>query len=59
MVPPDPGFNQRTYSDSELEDVMVNLDESFDEQSPERNPLIIDEDTEEGNEEAFVEDAGS
>ena len=59
MVAPDPGFNQRTYSDSELEDGIVNLDASFDEQSPERNPLIIDEATEEGTEEAFVEDAGS
>ena len=40
--PPDLGFNQREYSDSELEDV-VNLDESFVEQSPPRNPFIDDE----------------
>ena len=40
--PPDLGFNQREYSDSELEDV-VNLDESFVEQSPPRHPFIEDE----------------
>ena len=40
--PPDLGFNQREYSDSELEDV-VNLDASFKEQSPPRNPFIDDE----------------
>ena len=40
--PPDLGFNQREYSDSELEDV-VNLDESFVEQSLPRNPFIDDE----------------
>ena len=40
--PPDLGFNQREYSDSELADV-VNLDESFVEQSPPRNPFIDDE----------------
>ena len=56
--PPDPGFNQRTYSDSELEEGVANLDASFEEQSPERNPLIIDEATEDGTDEAFVENAG-
>ena len=40
--PPDLGFNQREYSDSELEGV-VNLDESSVEQSPPRNPFIDDE----------------
>ena len=40
--PPDLGFNQREYSDSELEDV-VNLDESFVEQSLPRIPFIDDE----------------
>ena len=37
--PPDLGFNQREYNESELEDV-VNLDESFVEQSTSRNPFI-------------------
>ena len=40
--PPDLGFNQREYSDSELED-FVSLDESFVEQSPPRNLFIDDE----------------
>ena len=40
--PPDLGFNQREYSDSELKD-FVNLDESLVEQSPPRNPFIDDE----------------
>ena len=43
--PPDLRFNQREYSDSELEDV-VNLDESFVEQNPPRNPFFDDEATE-------------
>ena len=44
--PPDPGLYQRSYSDSELEEV-VDLDASFQEQSPERNPFVIDEADEE------------
>ena len=41
---PDPGFNQREYSESEMEDAIANLDEeSFEEQSPPRNPFIDDE----------------
>ena len=53
--PPDPGYHQRTYSDSELEDGVANLDASFEEQSPERNPLIIDKAIEADVEEARVE----
>ena len=41
--PPDPGFNRSEYSESELEDDIANLDESFEEQSPPRNPFIDDE----------------
>ena len=41
--PPDRGFNQRKYSESEMEDDIANLDESFEEQSPPRNPFIDDE----------------
>ena len=40
--PRDPGFNQREYSESEMEDDVANLDE-FEEQSPPRNPFIDDE----------------
>ena len=41
--PPGPGFNQMEYSESEMEDDIANLDESFEEQSPPRNPFIDDE----------------
>ena len=37
--PPDPGFNEREYSKSEMEDDIANLDESFEEQGPPRNPF--------------------
>ena len=41
--PPDPGFNQREYSDSELEEDESNLNDIPEEQSPPRNPFIDDE----------------
>ena len=41
--PPEPGFNQRENSESVIEDDIAKLDESFEEQSPPRNPFIDDE----------------
>ena len=40
--PPDPGFNQREYSDSGLDNNIIS-DENNEEQSPQRNPFIDDE----------------
>ena len=54
--PPDPGFNQREYSESEMEDDIANLDESFEEQSPPRNPFIDDEAAETTDEEPTHQD---
>ena len=41
--PPDPRFNQREYSESEIEEDICNLDESCEEGIPPRNPFIDDE----------------
>ena len=49
--PPDPGFNQREYSESEMEDDIANLDETFEEQRPQHNPFIDDEAAETTDEE--------
>ena len=57
--PPDPGLYQRTYSDSELEEGVVDLDAEVEEQSPERNPFIIDEATEAEEEEVDEEEGES
>ena len=40
---PDPWFIQREYSESEVKEGVLNLDESFEEQSPPRNPFNDDE----------------
>ena len=41
--PPDPRFNQRENSESEIEEDIANLDESCEEAKPPRNPFIDDE----------------
>ena len=41
--PPDPGFNQKEYCESEIEEDIANLDESCEDASPPRNPFIDDE----------------
>ena len=42
MVAPDPGFNQREHSDSEMED-NNSISSNIEKQSPQRNPFIDDE----------------
>ena len=41
--PPDPGFYQRRYTEEELNENVVDFDQTFEEPSPTRNPFIDDE----------------
>ena len=49
--PPDSGFEEKNYSDSELEENIANSDDAREDLAPLRNPSIADE-TQESNDEA-------